>query len=79
MLQLKNSITVLKSNDIVLQEPANIEAHTLEFYRNLFAANNNTQQNNFIELVIPKLVSAEDNCALMNLPSMNKSKRLFLA
>lgn len=52
MLQLKNSITVLKSTDIVLQEPANIEAHTLEFYRNLFAANNNTQQNNFIELVI---------------------------
>lgn len=66
---VKNKISVLRSGIAILDQSVDIEDHKLEFYKNLFAADNECRDSGLIEEVIEPLVSYEDNEMLTKLSS----------
>lgn len=62
-------MSILKRGDTILDSPAEIEEHVLDFYSTLYASDNKCAPSYWIGKVIPSLVSPTNNAMLTNLPS----------
>lgn len=72
-------MTTLKNGNLILDEAADIENHVLQYYKELFAKENNCSSNGLIDSVIPPVVSNEDNTMLTNLPTREEVKNAIFA
>lgn len=67
-------MVLLKAGDSILDNQVDIENHVLSYYESLYASDNNCTDSNFVDNVIPKLVTSEDNAMLTCLPSYDEVK-----
>ncbi|PNX55219.1 hypothetical protein L195_g048846, partial [Trifolium pratense] len=67
-------MSILRSGDMVIDDPLEIENHVINYYTNLYAVSNNCVDNGLIAKVIPKIVTDEDNMMLTKIPTMEEVK-----
>jgi len=68
----------LKNGDEILTESADIEAHVLHYFTNIFAANSPLEINYLPDRLIPSLVTLEDNTLLTTLSLAEEIKTVVL-
>jgi len=64
----KSYISLLKHEDEVFTEPADLEAHALDYFTNIFSAPNHCEANELPNNCIPQTVTDVENDMLTNLP-----------
>lgn len=70
---------MLKKGYLILDQPANIEEHILEFYTELFDTENNCTDNGLIDQVISPSISLDDNIMLTHLPSIDEVRNVVFS
>lgn len=65
---------MLKNGDLILENQQDIEGHVLSYYESLYASDNVCSDSDFVQNVIPKMVSNEDNSLLTRPLSLDEVK-----
>lgn len=72
-------ISVLESGDQVIHSAVDIEDHILNYYKDLFATANACSSNDLVSMVIPSLVTVQDNEMCTRLPSLDDVKKVVFS
>lgn len=72
-------MSILKSDDILLDKQEDIEQHVLPYNTSLYASDNTCIDTGFVGRVIPKSVSTADNASLTSLPTLDEVKASVFA
>ena len=77
MARIKSSIkpiTFLQDGNVRITDTRDMEAHVVNYFKNIFCGNNNCVPNGLVEGVVPLLVSEEDNVALTSMLLIDEIK-----
>ncbi|XP_045802493.1 uncharacterized protein LOC123896099 [Trifolium pratense] len=72
---ISNRMIRLKAGDNYIEDINDIEHHVLNFYKELFASNNNCAPTDIIERTIPHLITVADNDMMTKIPSFEEVKQ----
>lgn len=67
-------ISIMKSGDRVLHSSDEIDSHILQYYMDLFSTDKVCLRLDFVDSVIPSIISDQDNTFLTNKPSLEEVK-----
>ncbi|GAU12289.1 hypothetical protein TSUD_141970 [Trifolium subterraneum] len=72
---VSNRMVRLKAGDNYIEDINDIEHHVLNYYKDLFASNNNCVPTDIIECTIPHLITAMDNDMMTRIPYFEEVKQ----
>lgn len=82
MVKVRNvtkQMSMLKHDGEIISSTSQIENHVVSYFEGIFNTENNCSPNDLIELVIPNIVSQEDNLMLTKLPSVDEIRKAVFA
>ena len=72
---LKQSLSVLRDGNRIIEDPNEISSHILSYFQGMFKADPNVVDTGLVDRIIPRLVSDDENTTLIAMPS---SDEIFL-